>query len=180
VGKGRIRTLKGDHPTGGFTLLEISVVILLLGFLFLFSVPRFQALMEPRDIRRAVRGLVGTVRYIQSQAATTKQRYRLQLDLKENLYWVSIEGGLGTFLRESTPSGRSQSLPRGVQFMDFIHPDRGKIQEGVVSVEFSPTGWAEECTIHMKKSEQEVFTIFVHSLGGRVEVAPGYLEKVRG
>jgi hypothetical protein len=65
-------------------------------------------------------------------------------------------------------------------FLDVYHPERGKVREGNAYVEFSPTGWAEECTIHVKKNEQEVFTIFVNPLGGKIEVAAGYLERVRG
>jgi hypothetical protein len=47
-------------------------------------------------------------------------------------------------------------------------------------VEFSPTGWADECTIHIKKSEQEVFTLFVHPFSGKVEVVDGYSERAKG
>jgi len=161
----------------GFTLFELTVVILLLGFLFLLTFPNFRALLEPRDAKRAVLGFVGSLKYAQSQAATTKQRHRLNVDLKENAFWVSLEGEKDSFSREPTPMGKPSYLPSGVVFLDVVDPERGKVQKGTGYVEFSPTGWAEECAIHLKKGEEEVFTIFIHPLGGKVEVAGGYLER---
>jgi hypothetical protein len=67
-----------------------------------------------------------------------------------------------------------------VIFLDVYHAERGKVREGNTYVDFSPTGWAEECTIHLRKSEQEVFTIFIKPLGGKIEVEAGYLERVKG
>ncbi|MCX5906865.1 MAG: hypothetical protein NTY64_06680, partial [Deltaproteobacteria bacterium] len=178
--RGRTRTLKGNGRTGGFTLLELSVVILLLGFIFLLTFPNFRDFIGPRDMKRAVLGLVGTLRYAQSQAATTKQRHRINLDIKENAYWISKEREKGRFTRDESPRGQPIRLPSGVIFMDCARPEKGKIVEGTVPIEFSPTGWAEECSIHMKKGEKEFFTIFIYPLGGKVELVPGYVERVRG
>jgi len=168
-----------DQPKG-FTLFELMVVLLLLGFILLLTFPNFRQFFGPGDTKRAVLGFVGSLRYAQSQAATTKQRYRLNMDVKENAYWISVEGEKGRFVREASPHGRFTYLPAGVNFLDFYHPERGKVREGAAYVEFSPTGWAEECTIHLQKSAKEVFTLFVHPLGGKVEVLAGYLERLRG
>ncbi|KPK85655.1 MAG: hypothetical protein AMJ94_18865 [Deltaproteobacteria bacterium SM23_61] len=153
--KERARTSKGNP---GFSLAELMVVILILGFVFLLTFPNFRALLEPRDAKRAVLQLVGSMRYAQSQAAATKQRFRLNLDLKENAYWVSREGERDSFLRDSSPLGKPAYLPAGVTF-------------------FSPTGWADECEIHLRKGEEEIFTLFVHPLGGKTEVTAGYVER---
>lgn len=169
-----MRTSKGSP---GFTLAELMVVILILGFVFLLTFPSFRGLLEPRDAKRAVLHLVGSMRYAQSQAAATKQRYRLNLDLKENAYWVSREGERDSFLRDPSPMGRPDHLPRGVTLLDVSHPERGKVREGTAYVEFSPTGWADECEIHLQRGEEEVFTIFVHPLGGKPEVTAGYVER---
>jgi Tfp pilus assembly protein FimT len=172
-----MRTSRGK---GGFTLFELVVVLLLLGFVFLLTFPDFRGLLEPRDAKRAVLNFVGSLKYAQSQAATTKSKHRLNVDLKESSFWISKEGERDSFLRESTPMGQAHYLPTGVTFLDFIHPERGKVKEGTAYVEFSPTGWAEECTIHLRKGQEEIFTVFIHPLGGKVEVSAGYLERWAG
>jgi len=100
VEKERTRISK-DSP--GFTFAELVIVLFLLGFIFLLTFPNFRELLEPRDIKRATLRLTGSLRYAQSQAATTKQRFRLNIDLKENAYWVSRAGEKDTFLRDSSP-----------------------------------------------------------------------------
>lgn len=180
--RARIRTLKGDLLVAhkGFTFVELTLVILLLGFIFLLTFPNFRQSIAPRDFKRAVLSLVGTLRYAQSQAATTKFKHRLNIDVKENAFWVTVEKEKGKFSRDPSSSGQPIYLPPGVIFLDVVHSERGKVREGNAYVEFSPTGWAEECTIHLKKSEQEVFTIFVKPLGGKIEAEAGYLERVKG
>jgi prepilin-type N-terminal cleavage/methylation domain-containing protein len=170
--KEKIRTLIGDsnNKGKGFTFVELMFVLLILGFMLLLTFPNFRDVIGPKDMKRAVLGLVGSLRYAQSQAATTKNTYRLNMEVKNNTYWISSEG---------EPEGPSNSLAGDIIFWDVYHPERGKVQEGSAYVEFSPTGWAEECTIHLKRNE-EVFTIFVHPLGGKVEVVEGYLERLKG
>jgi len=182
VEKARIKT-SNDDPSGsgrGFTLFELIIVMLLLGLILLLTFPNFRELVAPRDIKRATLSFVGTMRYAQSQAATTKNKHRLIMDVKENAFWVTVEGEEGKFVRDSSSQGRANYLPAGIIFQDVYHPERGKIREGQAYMEFSPTGWAEEGTIHLKKSEQEVYTIFLNPLGGKIEVAAGYLERLRG
>jgi Tfp pilus assembly protein FimT len=163
----------------GFTLFELVLVLLLLGFMLLLSFPNFRELVSPGDMKRVVQGFVGTLRYAQSQAATAKHSYRVNMDVKENAFWVSLEAEKGKFSHDPSSYGQLTYLPAGIIFLDVYHPERGKARDGDAYVEFSPTGWADECTIHLKKSEQEVFTLFVHSLGGNVEVVEGYIERVK-
>jgi prepilin-type N-terminal cleavage/methylation domain-containing protein len=160
----------------GFSLAELMVVILLLGFVSLLTFPSFREVLEPRDVKKTVLRVVGAMRYAQSQAASTKQKFRLNVDLKENSYWVSRQGDRGSFLKDPSPMGSAARLPSGVAFMDVTHPERGKMREGIAYVEFSPTGWADECEIHLARGE-EAFTLFVHPLGGRMEVVVGYVER---
>jgi Tfp pilus assembly protein FimT len=152
------------------------VVILLLGFISLLTFPNFRELLEPRDVKKTVLRVVGSMKYAQSQAASTKQRFRLNVDLKENAYWVSRQGDKDSFLRDPSPLGNATYLPAGVSFLDVAHPERGKMREGIAYVEFSPTGWADECEIHLARGE-EAFTLFVHPLGGKMEVIAGYVER---
>ena len=173
------RSMRGLRGSAGFTLFEIMVVLLLLGFILLLTTPNFRGVFAPRDFKRAVLGFVGTLRYAQSQAATTKMHHRLNIDVKGNGFWLSREGEKGQFERDPSSLGQLTPLAAGVAFLDVDQPDRGKVNDGAAYVEFSPTGWAEECTIHIKKSEEEVFTLFIHPLGGKVEIVEGYAEKFR-
>ncbi len=164
----------------GFTLFELMIVILLLGFIFLLTFPNFRELLEPKDAKRAVLQLAGSLKYAQSQAATTKQIHRLNIDFQANTFWISREGEKNTFSLDPSPMGKAGRLASEVVFMDISYPVREKVREGAGYIEFFPTGWTEECAIHLKRGEQETFTLFIHPLGGKIEVAAGYVERWRG
>jgi len=180
MGKKAEREIMRTSRGKGFTLVELMFVLLLIGFISLLTFPNFRQFFGPPDFKRAVLGFVGTLRYAHSQAATTKNKYRLYIEVKENTFWISTEGEKGKFYRDPSSLGQPTYLPAGVIFLDVYHPERGKVRDGAAYVEFSPTGWVDECTIHIKKSEQEVFTLFVHPFSGKVEVVDGYSERVKG
>ncbi len=181
VGKERIRISKDRffQKRDGFTLFELTVVLFLLGFILLLTFPNFRDLLFSPNIKRGVLGLIGTIKYAQSQAATTKQFHRLLIDVKDNIFWVMREEEKGKFIRDPSPYGQPRSLPAGIIFLDIIHPERGRITEGQAHIDFSPTGWVDDGTVHLKRKE-EVFTIFINPLGGRVEISEGYLERKKG
>jgi len=171
---------KGLPDKKGFTFLELMLVILLLGFMFLFTWPNFQGLTSVGNTGQAVLELTGALRFARSQAATTKCRYRVNLEIRENAFWITKEKDKKEFLVVSSPYGQRTHLPPGLNFLDIQQPHRGKMREGTGYVEFSPTGWAEDCTIHLWRGEEHIFTIFVHPLGGKVEILSGYVERTIG
>jgi len=176
----RISKDKVDQKGNGFTLFELTIVLFLLGFILLLTFPNFRDLLFSPNIKRGVLGLVGTIKYAQSQAATTKQFHRLIIDVKDNIFWVMREEEKGKFIRDPSPYGQPRSLPEGIMFLDVIHPERGRISAGQAHIDFSPTGWAEEGAVHLKRKEEEIFTIFINPLGGRVEISEGYWERKKG
>jgi len=115
------------------------------------------------------------MRYAQSQAATTKQRFRLNVDLKENAYWVSRQGDKDSFVRDPSPMGNATYLPSGVSFLDVTHPERGKMREGIAYVEFSPR--AGRRMRNPSGPGRRGLHPFCPSPGGKTEVTAGYVER---
>ena len=171
---------KGLPDKKGFTFLELMLVILLLGFMFLFTWPNFQGLTSVGNTGQAVLELTGALRFARSQAATTKCRYRVNLEIRENTFWISKEKNKKEFAAVSSEYGQRTHLPAGMTFLDIQQPHRGKIREGTAYVEFSPTGWAGESAIHLRRGDEDMFTIFVDPLGGKIEILSGYVERTRG
>src|SRR5215475_14996287 len=77
----------------GFTLVELSMVILVLAIVMAMVMPRFAGTLERQHLRSTINGIDGTVRYLQAHAALTKRIYRLTFDLDRQVLSVCYFDG---------------------------------------------------------------------------------------
>src|SRR5262245_35949655 len=75
-------------PSLGFTLLELSLVMFIIGLLLTIVVPRLGDLSGTR-LESSARRLAALARYLNGEAAFKSQLYRLNYDLDKRAYWVS-------------------------------------------------------------------------------------------
>src|SRR5262245_28778682 len=68
---------------GGLSLVELSIVILLLSFLLLLSVPRFGAVLVGQRLNSTGHLITGMVRHLYDQATAKKRLYRLTYHLSD-------------------------------------------------------------------------------------------------
>ena len=171
--------LRIKSRTGGFTLLEIMIVVTIMAIVVGIGLPRFQSIFDVQ-IKSAIRRLVGTVRFTFNEAAMKKGFYRLFYDINENQYYVQRLAVTGEFLEEETSMLKKQTLPAGIMFEDVVTIHAGKIDEGVTFTQFFPNGYAERTVIHLKDAYETQYSLVIHPLTGRVEVFDRYIDIVEG
>ena len=171
----------------GFTLVELTLVILVIGIIGALAVPRFGNLLERQQVRRTVNVLRGTVRQLHAKAALTKRIYRLTFDLAEQRVTVCYlqvlspaEGGEAACVAEPSREMRGYLMPRAVRLLDVVSSSGEKIREGKASTHFHPTGLAEPSVVHLLAADDSHVTLFIEALAGRVKVVQGYAEREEG
>jgi len=99
--------------TGGITLIEMLITVVIIGIVSTMAVPRFQAAWEKIKIRGADRDIVSTIRLARSMAITDK-----------NLYGVYFDG-----------NGQTMTL-----FKDIVNPSSSTFETGdsVIRVDSLP------------------------------------------
>src|SRR5215470_3231282 len=101
----------------GFTMVELSMVILVLGIVMAMLLPRFAGTLERQQLRSTINVVHGTVRYLQAYAALTKRVYRLTFDLDKQVMSVCYYEG-ETCRLETSRELRDYVLPANVRILD--------------------------------------------------------------
>ena len=160
----------------GFTLIELTVVILILGVMLSLIIPRLGELGEA-NLKRSARHLTGMIRFLKDESQARKTVFRLRFDIPEGRYWTEVMTQINEqaveFKRFSSEIASEGSLSGQTKFRDVkvsSHPDDPYIQ-------FTPDGWVEQAFIYLRDGSDRDFTFIVRPLTGDTELREGYLEE---
>lgn len=163
--------------SSGFTLLELSVVLLIFGIAASFLAPRLRD-PESTALAASAARLATTARYLYDEAAYQRVPMRLNLDLDRQVYFVTVLGGDRDdpeFVPADSPLARPVALPDSVAFRDVVLPAVGLVTEGIVFAQFSPEGWADPLVVHLRSRSGADATMAIEPLTGRTRVADRYV-----
>jgi len=144
--------------TKGYTLIEISVVIVLVGVILLMAIPRVRDTITNDRMRSAARHLSGAARELKANAVREQVDHYLHLDLDRRVVWNTRDDMTAEIrtLRRS----QARSLPSGVRITDVSLGDAGKKNEGEVIIRFFSQGYVQPAAIHLTDDERIMTLIF--------------------
>jgi prepilin-type N-terminal cleavage/methylation domain-containing protein len=164
----------------GFTLIELSVVLAIIGVVALLVMPRFSTWLFSGAMESAIQDISLVIESIRGESSMTRSNHRLYFDIDNGLYWPERMDETGEFARVSTSFLGEKRLPRGISFKDISSSRTGKITEGITYMEFFPTGVTEDITIHLQKQGEEEFSsLVIMPLTGRIRIYDHYVEVIR-
>ena len=163
---------------GGFTLIEIGLVLLIIATVVALVVPKFRD-QSRAELQSQTRKLAATFRFLQEEAILNGRVYRINFDLDQQRYFVT-EADVGDdagFTKTSGVLARDVILPSTVQIADVDTPESaGKLYEGVALAHFFPDGFVEPMAVHLQNG-RDFYTLYVaNGLTGRAHVAAGYID----
>ena len=162
------------NKESGFTLIELTIVVLLLGLFSLLVVPRLPGVGED-GLKSSTRRIAGTVKYFFNEAALSGRPHRLEYNLDEGTFRVrriEVDGEVV----ELSGTGKEQRLKGRVRFKDIDIPGRGSFSQGEVVTEIHPVGWMEETVVHLEEEDGRTLTLRIMPYTGTTEVFDGYRE----
>ncbi len=160
----------------GFTLIEISVVLFIIGMFVFIAVPRLQDATDYK-VKSASRRIITTVRYLYNEAAFKRKIFRLMFDLDEGEYWVEELRG-NEFLVVNDPVMYRRKLPSGVFFKDVITERTygSTLEERSEFILFLPTGFVEPAVIYLETEGGDIYTLETKPYTGGVRVYDEFVE----
>jgi hypothetical protein len=161
---------------GGLSLVELSIVILLLSFLLLLSIPRFGAVLVGQRLNSTGHLITGMVRHLYDQSTAKKRVYRLNYRISDGELWVAFPNDEGEYIEDQSSSfTRRRRLPPGVRFEDVVTATE-KVTEGQAYTQFFPSGLVDRTVVHLHAEDGSQLSVLIHPLSGRVTIEPGYRE----
>jgi prepilin-type N-terminal cleavage/methylation domain-containing protein len=164
--------------SGGFTLIELAVVLLILAVLLSFVAPRLLALGQVRR-EAAARRLATLLGYLHDEASLRGRTYRLTLDFDDARYEVRAMAlptdsdapkTADDFVEEWGPLARDESLPDGVRIAEVETPT-ALASSGTVDLFFHPESDAPGAKITLMDDADGVSVLVFDGVTGRVYVA---------
>lgn len=147
----------------GFTLIELSVVALLIGILLLIAVPRVRDTLLNDDLKVAARRLAGAARELRIEAIRERTDAILQIDLDQPALW--------SYPADTTAEKRDElrkkavSLPEGIRILDIRQGNAAKKTDGQAVIRFFREGYVTPTVIRLAKGDRTfslVFHPFLH------------------
>ncbi len=166
-----------DSPSqAGFTLLEITLVIVIISVVITIVMPRLRDTGKAEMQSQAHR-LQMVFRLLRSEAVLNGAAYRLNYDLDRERYWVTPDeagSDLADFARSFGSLGRGTQIQDPVEIMDIDLPTlAGKIGQGQIFTVFYPDGSIDPTIIHIGDGKM-AYTLYVNPMSGRLVFVDTY------
>ena len=163
----------------GFTLIELTVVIFLIGLMFLTSMPKLGNFLYQGDLRRVARSLKAAVYLLRSKSILTNRNTVLHIDLDKGAYWgayESVEDKPEVFADDEAPLISLRELPKDIRFVDALNINSSRVTSGQLSSTFNSKGVFEETVLHLADGNDRVLTIVINAYTGRFLLYDEYVD----
>ncbi len=170
----RVRLCRCDAGgSPGYTLIELSIVVFLIGLMLLIAVPKVRESFFTDKLSSAARRLVGATRELRSLAVRDQVDQILQINLDQKSFWIySVDM---TPEKKEEIKKQASRLPGDVKFADIYIAGKEKKTTGEVSIRFFSRGYVEPAVIHLAEGER-FMTLVLHPFVNTVETHEKYLD----
>ena len=133
-----------DDRDGGFTLLELILVMVILSTVLAMAAPSLRGFFTSRQTHDTAAQILALTQFARSQAISEGIVYRLNFDTQERAYWLTAREA-GVFEALETEFGRVFTLPNDI-VMELEELDS---KDGETFLKFTPQGTVTASTVRL-------------------------------
>jgi prepilin-type N-terminal cleavage/methylation domain-containing protein len=156
---------------GGFTLLELLVVLTIVGVAFSLVLPALGSGLSHWQLQGAVREVATILKFTRNQAVERRMSLQVILDRARGVYWLdNAEAPVLSDPEQAVEKGiRLYALPTGVRFGEVTTAD--PVVEGDrIGIFFFPRGNSTGGEVQLHDPKGRTYWVRVEPLTGRASV----------
>ena len=155
----------------GSTLIELTVVLILIGGVVTVTFPKLTGIFSGRKLMGFGREMAGTLDYARSRAVIDGRIYTVHISRQQNEYWITPEDETSDYYgrEEERAEPKKWKIPEGISVK------RLKLEKRIVErfepvIRFYPRGNSNGAEIFLETDRGDKAMIKVKSYTGRSEV----------
>lgn len=157
----------------GFTFIELIVVIVLLGLMFTFALPKMDGFLFSSETDRVSRWIVLNVANLKTLAVKDQKRYALNVDTDANILFVTTDEMDEELVNEARKGGFN--LGDSVRLVDVIFPFPSPDDEEMTNIFFYKKGYSDNAIIHVETESGEKLSFIIEPFLTSVEIRDGFI-----
>lgn len=157
----------------GFTLIELIVVIVLIGLMFTFALPKMDGFLFTSSTDRVSRWIVLNVANLKKLSMKKQLVHVLNIDTESNSLWISTEDMDEAGVLEARENGFT--FPESVNIVDVVYPFEGDEDGEFKDIFFYKQGYSDNAIIHIENNDDEKFSYIVQPFQQLVEISDGFV-----
>jgi prepilin-type N-terminal cleavage/methylation domain-containing protein len=163
---------------GGFTLIELMLVVVIIGIMVGLAVTRLDLLVPKYRLRAAAREVASVLKQGKARAAAQGKDVYFEVDLAQGRFWLLApfpkpEEAGDTRPVESRPLQYEpvfvRQLPDGVHFVDVILGDKEKFTSGRARVRLSAFGASSHVILNLVNTDDVVIAVRMNGFTGLLQ-----------
>ena len=141
----------------GYTFIELTVVVLLVGLMLTLTIPRFRDAVLTDNLKSTSRKLVGIIKNLRNQAFREHKNFVLHFDLESNRFWIDSTDM--TKEEQVLAHEKASTLPKDVRILGVRFVAKGKKTDGETAIRFSKKGYVQQSVIILGSEDGREFSI---------------------
>jgi len=162
------------NKNSGFTLIELTVVIVLISIMLFFTMPKFQSFVGPNQNRKFSRWLTMQINTLKDNAARNRKLYILHISPVSGKLWITEESATEEAILEAEEGGHQ--VPEDLRITDVEFPVHGKISAGRADICFYRNGYSDKALIHLEDDDNNQISFLIEPFLSKVKQYDEYVE----
>ena len=158
----------------GYTLIELTLVVFLVGVMLAISIPNFRHSLLTDGLKSVTRKIIGLVKGVRNEAIREQKTYLFNIDLELNRLW--IESADMNEEEKELAKAKAFELPQDVSIMDVWRKGKGKKMDGEIAIPFNKKGYTEQTLLHLGAEDGREFTLSLSPFLGSIKSYDRYID----